>query len=68
MEAADCINEAFKEHQRYEAGSILQLTRLAMEFIKKSVFRDAKVDLATADVTAIQEAWVKNVRLPLKNQ
>ncbi|TCL03018.1 M91 family zinc metallopeptidase [Sodalis ligni] len=65
LEAADHINEAFQKHQKYEAGSIFQLTRLATEFIKKSVFQDEKVDLATADVTAIQEAWVKNVRLPL---
>ncbi len=65
LEAAHRINKAFQEHKKYEAGSIHQLTRVSLDFIKKSVFRDGKVDLAATDVTAIQEAWVKNVRLPL---
>ncbi|WP_213989342.1 hypothetical protein [Sodalis sp. dw_96] len=66
LKGAHHINKAFQEHRQYEAGSIHQLKRLAMDFIKKCVFRDEKVNLATAEITAIQEAWLKNIKLPLK--
>ena len=66
LKSAHHINKAFQEHRQYEAGSIRQLKQLAIDFIKKCVFRDEKVNLATAEITAIQEAWVKNIRLPLK--
>ncbi|TCL03030.1 hypothetical protein EZJ58_1071 [Sodalis ligni] len=66
LKIAHHINKAFQEHRQYEAGSIRQLKQLAIDFIKKCVFRDEKVNLATAEITAIQEAWVKNIRLPLK--
>ncbi|WP_413724221.1 hypothetical protein [Sodalis sp. RH16] len=66
LKSAHHINKAFQEHRQYEAGSIRQLKQLAIDFIKKCVFRDEKVNLATAEITTIQEAWVKNIRLPLK--
>ncbi|QWA13301.1 hypothetical protein GTU79_12170 [Sodalis ligni] len=66
MKSAHHINKAFQEHRQYEAGSIRQLKQLAIDFIKKCVFRDEKVNLATVKITAMQEAWVENISLPLK--
>jgi hypothetical protein len=66
LKSAHHINKAFQEHRQYEAGSIRQLKQLAIDFIKKCVFRNEKVNLATVKITAMQEAWVENISLPLK--
>ncbi|WP_413725626.1 hypothetical protein [Sodalis sp. RH16] len=58
---------AFRGHKMSDAGSMHRITRLALKFIQKYVFNNENIDLATVDAITIQEAWVKNIRLLLKN-
>lgn len=61
------IKAALELHVKIEAGSINQISILTLDFLEHFLHFYGREELQGAEKITIQNAWVKNIRLPLLN-
>ncbi|AWK42176.1 MULTISPECIES: putative adhesin [Photorhabdus] len=61
------INTAFKNHEKYDIDKLSDITDTLTHFLEKSLKLGDKQALLNTEIVNIQQAWIREVNLPLQN-
>ncbi|CAQ84181.1 MULTISPECIES: putative adhesin [Photorhabdus] len=61
------INTAFKDYERYDVDKLSDITDTLTHFFEKSIKLGDKKAILSAEIMSIQQAWIRDVVLPLQN-